>query len=442
MKEFRQSILFCRRTLLTASALSLILLACAQLVAAPCSQIKAQPEPWVRVSVNLLVRTAHGFYLSDVGQQAYERAVDNTASTLRRCQLEHDEAFGARYREFVDYLGLLSLARLPDHELGFTVPDKQYFEETRQYVEIPDFLLTPEFLREVSRFETLNQAKALLRKINETRSRDHQLIFFSYRSRHLGTPDNDDSFLRLLIVVPGNAAQRLPEKWVQFGVPDPRARAPVRNVSVVSALAAPDGTTNVYFKDNFRTYHRDGSITIKGRWELGEGDDNCATCHKSGILPIFPVAGSVSRDEKQFVDVVNERFLKYVVRPRFDKYLDATKLGPGIGSTADETIHRRFGSAFANTTVGKSMICSSCHKPDGLGSLNWPMDRVVISSYIKGGQMPFGSELRPLERAELYRKLIQDYFDTDEANPGVLKSWLLGRLRQRKLDEPAAASTH
>ena len=132
----------------------------------------------------------------------------------------------------------------------------------RQYVEIPDFLLTPEFLREVSRFETLNQAKALLRKINETRSRDHQLIFFSYRSRHLGTPDNDDSFLRLLIVVPGNAAQRLPEKWVQFGVPDPRARAPVRNVSVVSALAAPDGTTNIYFKDNFRTYHRDGSITI------------------------------------------------------------------------------------------------------------------------------------------------------------------------------------
>ena len=56
--------------------------------------------------------------------------------------------------------------------------------------------------------------------------------------------------------------------------------------------------------------------------------------------------------------------------------------------------------------------------------------------------MPFGSELRLLERAELYRKLIQDYFDTDEANPGVLKSWLLGRLRQRKLDEPAAASTH
>ena len=140
----------------------------------------------------------------------------------------------------------------------------------------------------------------------------------------------------------------------------------------------------------------------------------------------------VRPDEKQLVDVVNERFLRYVVRPRFDKYLDAAALGPGIGSTSTEIIRRRFGSRFDATVVAKSMICASCHKADGLGSLNWPMDRVVISSYIKGGQMPFGSELSLLERAELYRKLIQDYFATDEANPGVLKSWLLGKLRQRQ----------
>src|SRR2546426_6901574 len=143
MKEFRQSILRHSRPLRAAAAVLLALLACAHLVAAPCSQIKAQPDPWVRASVNLLVRTAHGFYESDAGQRAYERALDGTASVLRRCQLDKDEAFGARYREFLDYLGLLSLGRLPDHELGFTVPDRQYFEETRQYVEIPDFLLTP-----------------------------------------------------------------------------------------------------------------------------------------------------------------------------------------------------------------------------------------------------------------------------------------------------------
>jgi hypothetical protein len=75
------------------------------------------------------------------------------------------------------------------------------------------------------------------------------------------------------------------------------------------------------------------------------------------------------------------------------------------------------------------MTCSACHQPEGLGALNWPMDQVLISSYIKGGQMPFGSSLTPAQRAELYDKLIQEYFSTDDANPGILKSWLLGKSR-------------
>ena len=55
------------------------------------------------------------------------------------------------------------------------------------------------------------------------------------------------------------------------------------------------------------------------------------------------------------------------------------------------------------------------------------MDRTIISSYIKGGEMPFGFELTPVERARLYRRLVQDYFATDDAKPGILKSWLLGK---------------
>jgi hypothetical protein len=191
-------------------------------------------------------------------------------------------------------------------------------------------------------------------------------------------------------------------------------RVRTRNVSVVSAVPGPDSTTNVYFKDYFRTYERTGAITIKGRWELGEGDDNCASCHKSGILPIFPVAGSVIRDELPLVEKVNERFLNYA-RPRFDKYLDATKLGPGLGSNV------------LQISSNQSVQCSECHHPNKLGSLNWPMDRTIISSYIKGGQMPYGFQLTSIERARLYRRLVQDYFAIDEAKPGILKSWLLGK---------------
>jgi hypothetical protein len=171
--------------------------------------------------------------------------------------------------------------------------------------------LTPAFLRAVSRSETLPEAKTMLRRLNARRPPEQQLMFFSYESRHLGTPDNPDSFRRLLIVVPGNATTMVPEKWVQFGITDPGYRARVRNVSVVAVVPALDGTTNAYFKDYFRTFGGNGAITIKGRWELGGGDDNCTQCHKSGILPIFPEAGSVSRDEQASVEKVNQRFLDY-----------------------------------------------------------------------------------------------------------------------------------
>jgi hypothetical protein len=401
-------------------------LAASSVSAAPCSQTNSQKDAWVTQRVDTLIRAARAFYENDKAQKAYERVVDDISATMKRCRMAEDSAFVARYPEFVEYVQALSISRLSDHELGFIVPDKVYFAETSKYDAIPEFLLTPRFLRAVSRFETLPQAKALLREMNVGRSAADQLLFFSYESRHLGTPDNPDSFRRLLIVVPGNAAQQLPEKWVQFGIADPRKPRSVRNVSVVAAVPGPDQITNVYFKDYYRTYRRGGSITINGRWELGEGDDNCALCHKSGILPIFPVNGSVSRDEKPVVEVVNERFLQYIPA-RFDKYLDTTKFGPGLGSTMQNELHSPIG--VGKTSVANGVMCAACHQPNRLGPLNWPMDRTLISSFVKGGQMPFGSKLQNLERAQLYRKLIQEYFSTDEANPGTLKTWLLGKRR-------------
>jgi hypothetical protein len=403
------------------------LFAASGISAAPCDGIKSQRDAWVVGRVNALVIAARGAYENDRAQKPYERVLDGIALTMQQCRLAQEKDFVARYPEFVEYIKTLSLDRQPDHELGFSVPDSVYFSETRQYVEIPDFLLTPTFLRAVSRYETLKQAKAILQELNTHRSVDDLLLFFSYQSRHLGTPDTPESFRRLLIVVPGNAAQNIPEKWVQFGVPDPRARAPVRNVSIVSVVPGPQGTTNAYFKDYFRTFRRNGSITIKGRWDLGYGDDNCALCHKSGILPIFPVNGSVSRDEQGMVQIVNERFLKYS-KPRFDKYLDASKLGPGLGSDSSSQLVPA-GTSLKSTVGVDRVKCGACHQPNGLGALNWPMDRTLISSFVKGGQMPFGYKLQQVERNRLYLKLIQEYFAIDEANPGILKAWLLGRRR-------------
>lgn len=393
-----------------------------------CARLKSQPEIWVTAKTNALVQAARAAYETDEARPAYESVLGGIANTIGRCKLEQDVGFVSRYREFVEYVEAASLELQPDHELGFIVPDQQYFEETRQYVQIPEFLLNPGFLRVVSRSETLNQAKSFLRQLNSSREPSDQLLFFSYKSRHLGTPDNNDSFRRLLIVVPGNTLKGVPEKWVQFGVTDPGARVRVRNISVVSAVVGSDGTFNTYFKDFFRTYRRNGSISIKGRWELGYGDDNCVQCHKSGILPIFPEKGSVSSGEQPTVEAVNERFRTYG-SPHFDKYIDETKFGPGLSAASHGDRLRRFGEDFDGTVVAHAMSCAACHSPERLGSLNWPMDQTVISSFIKGGQMPRGYTLEVSERRELYKRLIQEYFAVGDTHPGILKSWLLGKLR-------------
>lgn len=412
-----------------------ILLGANVVYAARCNQAKARPDTWVAGRIDALVLTARAAYESDNALGAYERVLDGIVSTMRQCKLTDDHEFNHRYQTFVDYVETAALDRQPDHELGFLVPDEIYFAETRQFVEIPEFLLEPAFLRYVSRYETLGRAKAFLQQLNSSRSAREQLIFFSYKSRHLGTPDNDASYGRLLIVVPGDATKGTPDKWVQFGVPDPGSRARVRNVSVVSAVAGAAGAFDAYFKDFYRTYRRDGSITVAGRWELGEGDDNCAMCHKSGILPIFPVKGSVPAAEQAALVTVNDRFRSYG-SPRFGGYLDQRKLGPGLSSATPEDRLQRFGRLFKETPPASAMICSACHNAERLGALNWPMDKILIRSYVTGGQMPFGHQLRVADRQQLYASLVQEYFAIDKNNPGVLKSWLLGRSS----DEPASFS--
>jgi hypothetical protein len=370
--------------------------------------------------VTALVRAAHAAFDDERADARYERVVTSIDRGLGRCKLENNPEFVSRYPEFVQYLKLLVLALDKKHELGFEVTDETYFAQTSAFTAIPEFLLTPAFLKAVRAFETLPQAKALLREMNAARAPNEQLLFFSYDSRHLGTPDNPDSFRRLLIVVPGNAAQRTPEKWVQFGIADPRRPASVRNISVVAVMPGANETTQIYFKDYYRTYRKDGSINIKGRWELGEGDDNCVSCHKSGVLPIFPVKGSVSNDELAIVESVNERFLTYGPA-RFDKYLDTTKFGPSFGSV-------RPGPATSGRSTAK---CNACHHANDMGPLNWPMDSTIISSFIQGGKMPLGATLGRAARAQLYQRLVNDYFAIDDARPGILKAWLLGKNREQ-----------
>src|SRR5437899_2568809 len=126
------------RAAAAAAILACCLLCGLEVSAATCNHIESRPEEWVRASVDALVRTARGAYENDSGQKAYQHTVDTIVATIGRCRLDQEQSFISRYREFVDYFSVVSLDRQSDHELGFNVPDKQYFAETRGYVEIPE----------------------------------------------------------------------------------------------------------------------------------------------------------------------------------------------------------------------------------------------------------------------------------------------------------------
>ena len=57
------------------------------------------------------------------------------------------------------------------------------------------------------------------------------------------------------------------------------------------------------------------------------------------------------------------------------------------------------------------------------------MDETLIKSFVTGGQMPRNANLTQMERAQLYKQLINEYFAVDERRPGILQAWLLGKMQ-------------
>ncbi len=121
--------------------------------AAPCARWRAERKAWVATKVDALVRAARAAYESDKALPAYERVLDGITDSIRQCKLSEDTDFTGRYQVFLDYLEAASLDRDPDHELGLIVSDKQYFAETRKYVQIPEFLMNQSRHTEVLAFE-------------------------------------------------------------------------------------------------------------------------------------------------------------------------------------------------------------------------------------------------------------------------------------------------
>ena len=123
---------------------SAVWLAAAHAQATPCPRTPQQSTTWINRAVEDLVRSAYAAFRSESAQTRHQRVVDGLADTIQRCRLAADAGLSPRYAEFFAYVKLLSVGGKNDHELGFEIPDKDYFAETSQYTTIPDFLLTPD----------------------------------------------------------------------------------------------------------------------------------------------------------------------------------------------------------------------------------------------------------------------------------------------------------
>lgn len=310
------------------------------------------------------------------------------------------------------------------HQFGFNVEDLKYIKDTQKLTSIPRILKNQKFLNALSPPLNLDQAKHYLEITNKKLSQKDRLIYFSYISRHLGTPDNEDAFGRLLIIVPGEI-----EKWVQFGIH--RNNLEVKNVSVISVNKE---THDTYYSDNYRIRNEKNLITFKHRYfynlekKYDTQIDRCVTCHTTGVIPIIPEKNSVSKKEIPQLIKANNRFLSYMP-PKFGGYISELRSGPVLGKIKETnqrmTLLRRCApkvSLDIKKKIASSMNCATCHNNKALGSFYFPFKKIMLHEAIINGNMPPAksylsrdtvqdtSSLSKFERKTIYECLIEEYF--------------------------------
>ncbi len=332
-----------------------------------------------------------------------------------------------------------SVEGLDHFAMGFNVQDAQYFQETSAFTAVPADLQTPDILSAFSDPKRTDDAIKMLESLNKSYASNAQMIFFRYTSQHLTTPDASRVFGRILILVPGvdDTQGSKIDRWVQFGVPE-EGNGHTQNVSVVAVVTHRDKTTDIYFKDHFRMFDKN-AIYLKSRFDVNGTGDSCVACHKSGVLPIFPMPGSLASIDQPKLDAVNRLFRQYGP-PSFGGYLNPADEGPGLGATDDAATAMRTPDFFAQCTTGlalenstdshlkisNAMTCANCHNSKRLGDLNYPLNTTEIDSYVRAGLMPPKSQLNANEREGLLRCLKAEYLGTDSTRPALLLNWLRG----------------
>ena len=331
------------------------------------------------------------------------------------------------------------LSNNPQHQFGHQDTDATYLERAADALTLPCLLRSPDFLNAISKPETYRHALEMIREHNEGKAghdcpaESTQWTTLLFRSRFISTPDDANTFGRLLVVAPGGDYDR----WIQFGIWTPEDLASgkplpiIRNVSIV-AVARNAGQAGSAQFDAIADFFRcedaacgqdaklhatppcpgaASGIALCSRLAVTKETDNCERCHKMMPNSIHPehvydfgVGNQWHVLDDQAAEAAVERINSmigreyarlplYKVPPDKDDvaaWQNYGAIGMGADPTSfgqDERSPQSIKACAATVKVAltddsaqrveTAMNCSSCHgartKGPSLGVLNYPL---------------------------------------------------------------------
>lgn len=358
----------------------------------------------------------------------------------------------ANLKKFSQAVGIVSDK---NHLFGFPFTDLDYLTRIRAAIEVPELLRSQAFLERVSNPARYQEAQQMIEAENKKRAFKDRWLVLLYKSRFLTSPDNT-SYGRFFIYVPGD-----PAKWIQFAIATPDMEKPpiIHSMSVVAVKSTGDPVkkSEFYLVDYWRIYGKNG-IEMPTRLEAGHGTSNCHYCHKTGVLPIYPLE-EYTFDQAGRLVVKTEgvgnlphhlnKLIPDYGPANFGEGFDPEAYGPPLGpfdrERSDDFLKKCTQPwQLSETSFDKirtHMICTACHNSTLLGPNNFPMavpidlDVTVLihpktgqgmpmeQVFVENGWMPPSNDLSQSERQALANCLKTEYYDP-ATRTGLLVDWL------------------
>jgi hypothetical protein len=370
-----------------------------------------------------------------------------------------------KFSNALHWMTLRDANGFPNHQMGFSITDTDYYTFASPYLQFPDLLKSSTFLNAIATPAGYSKAVQMITDRNAAAPNEKpwQVVLFKARFITTVDPGPTATYGRLLVVVPDIPTPYggTMDKWILFGLitPDMDQTLSNQNVSQFTVYTDKSLQQTTYMMDFDRKPNAAGGVDITPIVARGPGkypSKNCYDCHKLSILPIHPdteykfdSAGKLipkTATDPLVAPGLNEIIADVYTAPNFPK-MDVDAYGPPAGpqgrTRSDDFIkYCSKNSALTAQSLIKikaAMNCSTCHSNDGNGSLNYlqatmskrdflPVlrDNVsMIDTFVGQGWMPphTGLSLSSDERAAVSACVTREYFDPS-TNTGVLVDYL------------------